>query len=165
MVVGADEKIDEIATYLQRSGYTESKINRLGWYRTLGDAIENHPGPDGYLREGGLVQVQGGRIVRIESGSGHTSLTQLSLEPEVITNFFDQSRQKQLIVHFNEIPRVLVDAVLSAEDKRFFRHWGFDPAGILRAAWVDAKERRRSQGASTLTQQLARTLWLGQERG
>jgi penicillin-binding protein 1B len=68
-------------------------------------------------------------------------------------------------VHFNDIPKVVVNALLSAEDKHFFQHAGFDPIGIIRAAWVDVKERRGSQGASTLTQQLARTLWLGTERG
>ncbi len=89
----------------------------------------------------------------------------LALGPEVITNHFDQGREKQLIVPFGDIPRVLVNAVLSAEDKRFFHHWGFDPSGILRAAWVNTKGRRNAQGASTLTQQLARTLWLGKDRG
>ncbi len=165
LVLGADDNIEEIAAYLRRCGYSESSLNRLGWYQRRGEIIEIHPGPDGYVREGAAVQVQGGHVTRIETLSGHTSLAQLSLEPEVITNFFDQSRQKQLIVHFSEIPTVLVNAVLSAEDKRFFHHWGFDPAGILRAAWVDLRDRRSSQGASTLTQQLARTLWLGQERG
>src|SRR5207302_6884216 len=58
-----------------------------------------------------------------------------------------------------------VNAVLAAEDKHFFQHSGFDPFGILRALWVDVRERRSSQGASTLSQQLARTLWLGPERG
>jgi penicillin-binding protein 1B len=55
--------------------------------------------------------------------------------------------------------------VLSAEDKHFFQHGGFDPFGIVRAVWVDVKQGRNTQGASTLTQQLARTLWLGPERG
>jgi len=165
IVIGGDEKIEEIASYLQRCGYGDSKPNNLGWYRNLGNTIEIHPGPDGYIQEGAAIRVQDGHVAGIESLSGHGALTQVSLEPEVITNFFDQGRQKQLIVHFSEIPKVLLNAVLSAEDKRFFHHWGFDPAGILRAAWVDAKHRRRSQGASTLSQQLARSLLLGQERG
>ncbi len=165
IVIGGDEKIEEIVSYLQRCGYADSKPNNLGWYRNLGNTIEIHPGADGYIQEGAAIRVQDGQVAGIESLSGHGSLNQVSLEPEVITNFFDQGRQKQLIVHFREIPKVLLNAVLSAEDKRFFHHWGFDPAGILRAAWVDAKHRRRSQGASTLSQQLARSLLLGQERG
>jgi len=165
VVLGGDAQVEDLASYLRRCGYSESKTNRIGWYRKQGDTIEIHPGPDGYVQEGEAVQVQAGRIARINSLANHASLPQVLLEPQVITNFFDQSREKQLIVHFTQIPTVVVNAVLSAEDKRFFHHWGFDPAGILRALWVDAKELRRSQGASTLTQQLARTLWLGQERG
>ena len=68
-------------------------------------------------------------------------------------------------MHFNDIPQVMVNALLAAEDKHFFQHSGFDPMGIMRAAWVDMKQQARTQGASTLTQQLARTLWLGPERG
>jgi penicillin-binding protein 1B len=165
VTLGEDASANEVASYLRRSGYSQSSSNRLGWYQERGEALQIHPGPDAYIQTGAELQFQGGRIARILSGSKHANLAQLPLEPEAITNVFDQSREKQLLVQFNEIPKVLVNAVLSAEDKRFFHHWGFDPAGILRAAWVDLKERRRSQGASTLTQQLARTVWLGQERG
>src|SRR5579863_2268649 len=162
---GSEGKVEELASYLRRCGYSESKTNNSGWYRTQGDTIEVHPGPDDYIQEGAVIETHAGHIARIVSLKDNSNLNQLPLEPEVITNLFDQSRGKQLIVHFGEIPQVLVNAVLSAEDKRFFHHWGFDPLGILRAAWVDVKERKRSQGASTLTEQLARTLSLGQVRG
>jgi penicillin-binding protein 1B len=68
-------------------------------------------------------------------------------------------------VRSDDIPKPMVSAILAAEDKHFFRHHGFDFASILRAMWIDIKGRRDSQGASTVTQQLARTLWLGPERG
>jgi penicillin-binding protein 1B len=48
---------------------------------------------------------------------------------------------------------VLVEAVTSAEDKRFFQHSGFDPIRIIKAAYVDVKEGRKDQGASTLSMQ------------
>ena len=165
IVAGSDGKTEELASYLRHCGYSESQTNNLGWYRIQGNTIEVHPGPDNYIQEAAAIETRAGHIARILSLKDHSNLSQLPLEPEVITNLYDRSREKQLIVHFTEIPKVLVNAVLSAEDKRFFHHWGFDPAGILRAIWVDLKERRRSQGASTLTQQLARTLWLGSERG
>jgi len=53
-----------------------------------------------------------------------------------------------------------VHAIVSAEDKRFFRHSGLDMRRILKAAYVDVKEHRKEQGASTLTMQLVRGLWL-----
>ena len=65
---------------------------------------------------------------------------------------------------FHDIPTVLVKAVTSAEDKHFFQHSGFDPIRIIRAAYIDLKEGRKDQGASTLSQQLARMLWLDQEK-
>ena len=64
------------------------------------------------------------------------------------------------MVHYSDLPPVLVHALISAEDKRFFQHSGFDPIRIVKAVFVDLKERRNAQGASTLTQQLAKMLWL-----
>ena len=71
-----------------------------------------------------------------------------------------EQRQRRRFVHFEEIPKVLVDAVLSAEDKRFFLHAGIDPTRIVKAAYVNMRSGRRGQGGSTLTMQLARSLWL-----
>jgi penicillin-binding protein 1B len=94
----------------------------------------------------------------------NTAINQYRIEPELITSLFDEKREKRRIVRFEDIPKVMVNAVLSAEDKRFFEHSGFDPFGIMRAFWVDVRERRRAQGASTLSMQVARTLWLSNRR-
>lgn len=170
VAVGQESSVAELESYLQRSGYVASEPSKphskdLGWYSSKGNTIEIHPGPEAYISGGSVIETKAGRIARITAADGRTRRDQLLLEPEVITNLFDQSREKQLIVRFDSIPKVLVEAVLAAEDKRFFHHSGFDLKAILRAAWIDLKERRRSQGASTLTQQLARTLWLGPDRG
>ena len=63
-------------------------------------------------------------------------------------------------MEFSEIPRALVDAVVSVEDKHFFTHSGLDLLRMLKAAYVDLREARKQQGASTLSMQLARGLWL-----
>jgi penicillin-binding protein 1B len=165
VMVGEQTKADELAAYLRRAGYTESNRNRLGWYHVRPDAIEINPGPEAFDGEGAVIKIERGTVTQIISLRDHTERTQYSLEPELITNLFDQKREKRRIVRFADIPKVMVNAVLSAEDKHFFQHSGFDPVGIARAVWVDIKDRRGSQGASTLTQQLARTLWLGPERG
>ena len=60
--------------------------------------------------------------------------------------------------------RRLRNAILSAEDKRFFQHSGFDPIGIVRSAWVDFETRQNEQGASTLTMQLATNMFLTPDR-
>ncbi|WHO39069.1 PBP1A family penicillin-binding protein [Sphingobium sp. AP49] len=64
---------------------------------------------------------------------------------------------------YSEIPPVMVDAMVSTEDKRFYHHPGVDPIGMTRAAWVALENRgrgRRMQGASTITQQVARNIFL-----
>ncbi len=65
---------------------------------------------------------------------------------------------------YEDIPPVLVHAVVSAEDKRFFQHSGFDPIRIIKAAYIDVSEHRYAQGASTLSQQLARMFWLDNDK-
>jgi penicillin-binding protein 1B len=165
MMLGEEVRMQEIVSRLQRSGYSASSGSGVGWYLQRPDSLEINPGPEAYSQEGAVFKIQGGRLAQIIALPDHTSRAQYVLEPEPITNLFDQNRDKRRVVRFNEMPTAMVNAILSAEDKRFFHHDGFDPLAILRAIWVDLKDRKRSQGASTLTQQLARTLWLGHERG
>ena len=64
----------------------------------------------------------------------------------------------------NEIPKYLKDAVISTEDKNFYTHSGYDIFGIMRSMVVNVINKRASQGASTITQQLARILFLSNEK-
>lgn len=167
VMVGDEANPDEIAGHLRNAGYSESTGNRLGWYRIRPDsAIEINPGPDGYDQEGAVIKFERRKVAEIISSRDHSQRTQFFLEPELITNLFDAKREKRRIVSFADIPKVMVDALVSAEDKHFFQHAGFDPIGIVRAAWIDLRDRRRAQGASTISQQLASMLLLGDvERG
>jgi penicillin-binding protein 1B len=164
VMVGDDGQLQEIASYLRHCGYTESNTSRLGWYHLRPDAIEINPGPDAYDSEGATIKVEGNKVTQIISLRDHTERTRYMLEPELMTNLFDRSRVKRRVVKYDDIPPVMVNALLSAEDKHFFQHRGFDPAGIVRAAYVDVKQGRNGQGASTITMQLAKTLWLSPER-
>ena len=67
-------------------------------------------------------------------------------------------------LHLNELPKTLIDAVLATEDRRFYRHFGIDLVGLARAAWVDLKTGSPVQGGSTITQQLAKNLFLNPDR-
>jgi len=82
----------------------------------------------------------------------------------LVVNISDRSRESRRIVRLHEIPKVLLDAVVSVEDKRFYRHNGFDFLRMAKAAYVDLKERRKDQGASTLSMQLARNLCLAPDK-
>jgi penicillin-binding protein 1B len=84
--------------------------------------------------------------------------------PALVTNLSDTNREHRQIVRFEDIPKVLVEAVISAEDKRFFRHEGFDPLRMIKAAYVDLRQGRKNQGASTLSMQLARSLLLSPDK-
>ncbi len=165
VAVGDAETPQEVASELRRSGYTESEKNRLGYYTVKSNEIDVYPGPDSYFEpEGGVVKFENGRVARIISLRDNTERTEYLLEPELISNLFDKNRERRRLVKYADIPEVLRDAVISAEDKRFFQHSGFDPIRIVKAAWVDIRERRRAEGASTLSQQLARGFWLDQKK-
>jgi penicillin-binding protein 1A len=72
--------------------------------------------------------------------------------------------KRRIPADYDEIPRVVVEAFLAAEDDRFFEHPGFDYQGIARAAFMLIATGERAQGGSTITQQLARAYFLTNER-
>jgi len=72
--------------------------------------------------------------------------------------------QRNDFVSLDRLPRHLVDAVIAIEDRRFFSHWGVDPVGLVRATLANLRAGRATQGGSTLTQQLAKNLFLSTER-
>ncbi len=155
----------EIATDLRRSGYTESSGNRMGYFALKPDEIDIYPGPDSYFkRDEGVIKFTGSKVTQIISLADNTDRTEYTLEPELISNLFDKNREKRRLVKYEDIPPLLVHAVVSAEDKRFFQHSGFDPIRIIKAAYVDVREHRYAQGASTLSQQLARSFWLDNDK-
>jgi penicillin-binding protein 1A len=68
--------------------------------------------------------------------------------------------QRRILVGYGEIPKTFEQALVAVEDSSYYHHHGIDLRGILRAAWHDVSTFRLEQGASTLTQQLARNLFL-----
>ncbi|MBR3632517.1 MAG: PBP1A family penicillin-binding protein [Elusimicrobiaceae bacterium] len=92
--------------------------------------------------------------------------------PSLTTKVFDRNGQlihefsieKRSMVPLEEIPVDLQNGVVAMEDRDFFQHAGFSVRGIFRALWQDLRTRRASQGASTLTQQLTRGVFLTQQK-
>ena len=82
-------------------------------------------------------------------------------EGDVIGQFFVERR---IYISIDAMPQSLINAIVAVEDTRFFEHPGLDIVGIARAAWTNLKSGGKVQGASTITQQLARTLFLSRER-
>jgi penicillin-binding protein 1B len=155
----------DVEKRLRRSGYSTDPSNRLGYYIVKPGAIEIHPGPQSYFSsEPALVKFNKDGVSELVSPDNKTRLERYGLEPILITNIVGGDREKRRPVRFSELPPVLVQAVTSAEDKRFFDHIGLDPLRLAKAAYVDAKAKRKEQGASTITMQLARGLWLDPDK-
>jgi penicillin-binding protein 1B len=166
-VVRVGEKITakEIAAQLQRAGYSEKDgQSLLGSYRVGDREIEVKPGPESYHSpEEAVIKIQGGKVANIESKSG--DLAAYELEPQLVTALFDaEQRSKRQIVKYDDIPKTMVDAVLSIEDRRFFQHGGVNYVRLAEAAWVDFTHQRHEQGGSTITMQLSRAFFLSPEK-
>ena len=93
--------------------------------------------------------------------SRQPSITFLDKEGRIIASYGDIYGQS---IQFNDLPKNLINAVIVTEDKRFFIHPGIDLKGIIRASYVNLKAGRIVQGGSTITQQLAKNLFLTPER-
>ena len=89
------------------------------------------------------------------------SVTIRASDRSVIATFGDVHGEN---LHLRELPKSLIDAVIATEDRRFFSHHGVDPLGLARAFWVDIKSGSIVQGGSTITQQLAKNVFLTPER-
>jgi penicillin-binding protein 1B len=152
--------VDEVVARLRRSGYTTVKNNPVGWFTVRSNTVEIIPGSGSHTANPpALLEFSRGKLSRIVSAANHTEIRQFELEPQLIANL-SGNRERRRLIRFADIPPSLVHAVISVEDKHFFRHSGFDTLRILKAAYVDLKNGRKDQGASTLSMQLARGFWL-----
>ena len=92
--------------------------------------------------------------------------------PPLVTRIYDDRDsliteifvQKRVYVSLDKLPPHLVQATLAIEDRKFWYHWGINLWSVLRSVLIDIKEMRAAQGASTITQQLARNLFLTMEK-
>ncbi len=89
------------------------------------------------------------------------SLTLVSADGQIAATYGDLYGGP---VELKDLPAYLPRAVLATEDRRFYDHFGIDPFGLVRAVFVNLRERRISQGGSTITQQLAKNVFLTNER-
>jgi penicillin-binding protein 1B len=161
------EKISEreIAADLRHAGYAEKDGDSpLGSYRLLNNGIEVRPGPQSYHSpEPATIRFSSGKVDSITGKNGE--LGAYELEPEMITSLFDAGqRSKRQLVNYEQIPKVLVDAVVSIEDRRFFQHGGVNFVRLAEAGWIDFTHQRHQQGGSTLTMQLSRAFFLTPEK-
>lgn len=164
--VGSEFTVREIAAELRRAGYGEKDGDSLlGSYRVHAGSIEVLPGPESYHSpEPATITVADGRVSTISSRSAG-DLAAYELEPQLVTSLFDaEQRSKRSLVKYDDIPKVMVDAVIAIEDRRFFQHSGVNFLRLAEAAWVDFTRQRHQQGGSTITMQLSRAFFLTPEK-
>lgn len=85
----------------------------------------------------------------------------ISADGEPIDQYYIKNRTT---LRLKDVPQHLIDALVATEDRSFYDHWGFDMSRFLKAIWVDVVTLSPRQGASTITQQLARNLYFSQEK-
>jgi penicillin-binding protein 1B len=164
--LGSKLTISEIAADLRHAGYSEKEgESALGSYRLHGGSIDVLPGPESYHSpEAATISVAGGAVSAINSRSSG-ELAAYELEPQMLTSLFDaEQRSKRQLVKYDEIPKVVVEAVTAIEDRRFFQHGGVNFMRLFEAAWIDFTHQRHQQGGSTITMQLSRAFFLSPEK-
>jgi len=165
LVTGVHVRRVDLAGTLARLKYVDSRAvaPAPGQFRRVGSAWEIHLRGTGETPTQRVrVETRDERIVRV-TRDGH-DIGAAALEPEVLTSADDRPGEDHRPVRLGEVPLVLINAVLAAEDHRFFEHGGVDARGLLRAAWTNLRAGRVMQGGSTITQQLVKNRLVGSRR-
>jgi penicillin-binding protein 1B len=167
-----DRMIDPgaLAARLDRCGYArvQATPSAPGQYRTRPTSVELYVrgfarGEHPVAARRVVLNFEDDSIVSIRDDRGRPT-GPVDLEPELLSLMFGPHQEERVIVPLGEVPKVLVNAVLAAEDARFYRHAGIDPLAVVRAAFTNVKSGRIVQGGSTITQQTVKNLYFTQER-
>lgn len=153
---------------LQAAGYRPGNGDLPGtWSRDGGRfhvatrAFTDLDGPVPAMRL--AVQLSNGRIASVTDRRSGKRAEGARLDPARIATLYGEKQEERRLVRLKDVPSLLVTGLQAVEDRNFKHHHGIDPWGILRAMWVNAREGEIEQGASTLTQQLVRNLFLSRE--
>ena len=166
-ILQAGQKLsrEKLITALRRAGYLESTASDVwsGSFTVTDSAIDIRP-ERASKKEFELVRVSftGDQIAELR-GDG-IALDSFTLEPEVLSNDLSSKSGKRELLSYEEIPPVLIHAILAIEDRRFFEHSGVDLNGLGRALLRNAVDEELGQGGSTITQQLVKNTYLSPEK-
>jgi penicillin-binding protein 1B len=157
---------NETVDLLRRSGYVEKDSPDEIWNGsfTIGDnSIEIKTNNYfGIKAETANIKFSGNKIISINNGT--SPLEKYDIEPELLTGRSEAKRSINHALKYEEIPENLRNAILMAEDQRFFEHYGLDPRGIARAFYQNIANYEIKQGGSTITQQLVKNTFLSPEK-
>ena len=156
-----------LKTELDAASYRDGDGQRPGTYARNGArwriSSRGYSDVDGRVAPAILdVTVSGGQVDAIRDVKAKRALRSARLDPARIATLYGQNQEERRLVRIEEVPELLVTGLQAVEDRDFNHHIGIDFSGMLRAAFVNVKSGGDTrQGASTLTQQLARSGLLG----
>ena len=170
--VGEQFSPGDLTAYLINNGYSEADVpGAVGRFEATKTSVQIFPSEGSYFdgRNAIRVDFSPDNVSSIHLLSDNLSVSSAQIEPALLTNLFDDSREKRRVVRFEDLPPTLVHAVLAAEDKRFFEHGGFDPIRIIGAAIADLRRNKAQgtgmlEGASTIDMQVARSFFFSTRR-
>lgn len=165
--VGESLRESDLTNYLLNDGYQEGEASGApGEVLVRNSAVEIRPSANSYFQGGNALRVEfsGAEVAGIAQLPNGALVQSAEIEPQLITNLFDSSREKRRVVKYDDLPPMLIHAVLAAEDKRFFEHGAFDIVRVAGAAIYDLGRGYRAQGASTIDMQVARTFFFTTRR-
>ena len=110
------------------------------------------------------VRVRNRRVEKMTDRGRGIAVPAVDFPLPAVSLLTGASRERRSVTPIEDLPQALVRAVVSIEDERFHRHHGVDPRGIARAAFSNLRSRGVAQGGSTITQQLAKNMFLTADR-
>ena len=159
----------QLAQELSELNYQHGALAQPGSYVREPDRIELHTrgfvfwdGPQPPLRL--RVRFEDGRIDEIVNRDTGEAVALARLDPLLIGGIYPAHNEDRVLVKLDEVPPILIKALIAVEDRKFYEHHGLDPRGIARALLANLRAAGAVQGGSTLTQQLVKNFYLTSER-
>ena len=156
---------NDLVVELEAAGLRPGDTGRVGRYLRNGNHFDIHlPGfrfADGDQSAQRVQLELSGERVRLTGSSGNALVR---VPPAEIGSLMPLDDRDRTVVALADFPPLLVTGVQAVEDRQFRHHHGLDPRGMLRAAWINLRHGRVTQGGSTITQQLVKNLFLTPDR-